>query len=348
MHFISNALLSAKNEEEEKGRMNTILKKVWSNPGVGNILIGFSLWRACCCNLSLSYKTHTRTSDCPKSLKFSFLERLVHAAHCLHQSTSKVHNGSKSHEVAKARDVGINSIVLYPKVPDALKTPTREESYNDSGLIPRTIRLLKDKYPDLIIYTDVVLDPYSSYGHDGIVREDGVIMNDKNVHQLCKQAISQYRFNQVYILLTGGEDRDASIDAFNKILNPQVDLQAHDCAHRIGQKKEVQVFRLCAEVPYSCFPFHLIDKEKVIERAYKKLELDALVILQGPINKDELLQMVRFGAEMVFSLKDSTIIDEDIDRIITKGEEATVELDAKMKKFTEDAIKFKMDDSMYI
>ncbi|KAG2727212.1 hypothetical protein I3760_01G147900 [Carya illinoinensis] len=173
---------------------------------------------------------------------------------------------------------------------------------------------------------------------------------------------------------TGGDDRDASIDAFNRpgsekfvfllstragglginlatadvvILydsdwNPQVDLQAQDRAHRIGQKKEVQVFRFCTEYTI---------EEKVIERAYKKLALDALVIQQGrlaeqkTVNKDELLQMVRFGAEMVFSSKDSTITDEDIDRIIAKGEEATAELDAKMKKFTEDAIKFKMDDT---
>ncbi|WOH15939.1 hypothetical protein DCAR_0935487 [Daucus carota subsp. sativus] len=173
---------------------------------------------------------------------------------------------------------------------------------------------------------------------------------------------------------TGGDDRDASIDSFNKpgsekfvfllstragglginlatadivILydsdwNPQVDLQAQDRAHRIGQKKEVQVFRFCTEYTI---------EEKVIERAYKKLALDALVIQQGrlaeqkTVNKDELLQMVRFGAEMVFSSKDSTITDEDIDRIIAKGEEATAELDAKMKKFTEDAIKFKMDDN---
>ncbi|XP_052484004.1 ISWI chromatin-remodeling complex ATPase CHR11 isoform X1 [Gossypium raimondii] len=173
---------------------------------------------------------------------------------------------------------------------------------------------------------------------------------------------------------TGGEDRDASIEAFNKpgsekfvfllstragglginlatadvvILydsdwNPQVDLQAQDRAHRIGQKKEVQVFRFCTEYTI---------EEKVIERAYKKLALDALVIQQGrlaeqkTVNKDELLQMVRFGAEMVFSSKDSTITDEDIDRIIAKGEAATAELDAKMKKFTEDAIKFKMDDT---
>ncbi|XP_054806380.1 ISWI chromatin-remodeling complex ATPase CHR11 [Prosopis cineraria] len=173
---------------------------------------------------------------------------------------------------------------------------------------------------------------------------------------------------------TGGEDRDTSIEIFNKpgsekfvfllstragglginlatadvvILydsdwNPQVDLQAQDRAHRIGQKKEVQVFRFCTEYTI---------EEKVIERAYKKLALDALVIQQGrlaeqkTVNKDELLQMVRFGAEMVFSSKDSTITDEDIDRIIAKGEEATAELDAKMKKFTEDAIKFKMDDT---
>ncbi|XP_073526367.1 LOW QUALITY PROTEIN: uncharacterized protein [Phyllobates terribilis] len=173
---------------------------------------------------------------------------------------------------------------------------------------------------------------------------------------------------------TGGEDRDASIEVFNKpgsekfafllstragglginlatadivILydsdwNPQVDLQAMDRAHRIGQKKEVQVFRFCTEYTI---------EEKVIERAYKKLALDALVIQQGrlaeqkAVNKDELLQMVRYGAEMVFSSGDSTITDEDIDRIIAKGEEATAELDAKMKKFTEDAIKFKMDDT---
>ncbi|XP_020264421.1 delta-aminolevulinic acid dehydratase, chloroplastic-like isoform X2 [Asparagus officinalis] len=96
-------------------------------------------------------------------------------------------------EVNKARDVGVNSFVLFPKIPDALKSPTGDEAYNDNGLVPRTIRLLKDKFPDIVIYTDVALDPYSSDGHDGIVREDGVIMNDETVHQLCKQAVSQAR-----------------------------------------------------------------------------------------------------------------------------------------------------------
>ncbi|RAL54330.1 unnamed protein product [Cuscuta campestris] len=96
-------------------------------------------------------------------------------------------------EISKARDVGVNSVVLFPKIPDALKSSTADEAYSDNGLVPRSIRVLKDKFPDLLIYTDVALDPYSSDGHDGIVREDGVIMNDETVHQLCKQAVSHAR-----------------------------------------------------------------------------------------------------------------------------------------------------------
>ncbi|KAL0875301.1 hypothetical protein Bca101_025006 [Brassica carinata] len=87
-------------------------------------------------------------------------------------------------EVAKARAVGVNSIVLFPKVYEALKNPTGDEAYNNNGLVARTIRLLKDKYPDLIIYIDVALDPYSSDGQDGIVREDGMY-SQPNVLLLC-------------------------------------------------------------------------------------------------------------------------------------------------------------------
>ncbi|KAK6930119.1 SNF2, N-terminal [Dillenia turbinata] len=136
---------------------------------------------------------------------------------------------------------------------------------------------------------------------------------------------------------TGGEDRDASIEAFNKPGSDKFIFLLSTRAGGLG-------INLATADVYTI-------EEKVIERAYKKLALDALVIQQGrlaeqkTVNKDELLQMVRFGAEMVFSSKDSTITDEDIDRIIAKGEEATAELDAKMKKFTEDAIKFKMDDT---
>ena len=130
--------------------------------------------------------------------------------------------------------------------------------------------------------------------------------------------------------------------------NPQMDLQAMDRAHRIGQKKEVSVFRFCTDNSV---------EEKVIEKAYKKLALDALVIQQGrlqqnqkSVNKEDLANMVRFGAEHIF---DSTAVTdltaEDVDAIIAKGEEATKQLNEKMSGFTDKALKFSMnaDASLY-
>eukprot|EP00200_Dunaliella_tertiolecta_P005250 CAMPEP_0202346664 /NCGR_PEP_ID=MMETSP1126-20121109/5354_1 /ASSEMBLY_ACC=CAM_ASM_000457 /TAXON_ID=3047 /ORGANISM="Dunaliella tertiolecta, Strain CCMP1320" /LENGTH=391 /DNA_ID=CAMNT_0048938097 /DNA_START=80 /DNA_END=1255 /DNA_ORIENTATION=+ len=93
--------------------------------------------------------------------------------------------------VAESRSYGINQVVIFPKTPDHLKTSTGEEAFNKNGLSQRTIRLLKDAFPDLEVYTDVALDPYNSDGHDGIVRDDGVIMNDETVEFLCRQAVSQ-------------------------------------------------------------------------------------------------------------------------------------------------------------
>lgn len=96
-------------------------------------------------------------------------------------------------EVREARAVGVNSVVIFPKTPDHLKSPTGEEAFNANGLAQRSISLLKDTFPDLEVYTDVALDPYNTMGHDGIVRSDGVVMNDETVHYLCKQALSQAR-----------------------------------------------------------------------------------------------------------------------------------------------------------
>ena len=79
------------------------------------------------------------------------------------------------------------------QTPDHLKTRTGEEAFNPSGLSQRAISKLKDAFPDLEVYTDVALDPYNSDGHDGIVRDDGVIMNDETIEFLCRQAVSQAR-----------------------------------------------------------------------------------------------------------------------------------------------------------
>uniref|UniRef100_A0A7S0QUG6 Chromatin-remodeling complex ATPase n=2 Tax=Pyramimonas obovata TaxID=1411642 RepID=A0A7S0QUG6_9CHLO len=123
--------------------------------------------------------------------------------------------------------------------------------------------------------------------------------------------------------------------------NPQMDLQAMDRAHRIGQKKEVTVFRFMTEDSIEV---------KVIEKAYKKLALDALVIQQGRLadqnknmTKEELQQMVRYGAEKIFNSSDlDQITDQDIDTLIAKGEEATKEMNNKMSKYTEQALQFQL------
>ena len=93
-------------------------------------------------------------------------------------------------EIKEAWDLGIGAIAIFPKVDDSLKDNAGTESYNPEGLVPRVVKAVKEMLPELIIITDVALDPYSTEGHDGIVSEDGRILNDETVAVLVKQAIS--------------------------------------------------------------------------------------------------------------------------------------------------------------
>ncbi len=94
-------------------------------------------------------------------------------------------------EVGRAWDLGIRCVVLFPKVADGLKTEDGSECFNDGGLIPRAIRRIKQEHPGMTVMTDVALDPYSCDGHDGIVSNDGIVLNDETVEILCKQAVTQ-------------------------------------------------------------------------------------------------------------------------------------------------------------
>ena len=91
-----------------------------------------------------------------------------------------------------AFDAGICGLALFPKVDDALKDSMATEAYNDQGLIPQTIKALKEVLPELLIFTDVAMDPYSTDGHDGIVK-DGKILNDESLEVLGKMALCQAR-----------------------------------------------------------------------------------------------------------------------------------------------------------
>ena len=87
--------------------------------------------------------------------------------------------------------LGIPVMALFPSIDDQLKDEQGSEAANAQGLIPRVVRELKTRFPELGIMTDVALDPYTSHGQDGMLDETGYILNDETVDQLVKQALTQ-------------------------------------------------------------------------------------------------------------------------------------------------------------
>lgn len=94
-------------------------------------------------------------------------------------------------EVQQVYDLGINAIALFPVIPEELKDNLGTESYNPNGLVQRTVKAIKQAVPDIIIMTDVALDPFTTHGHDGLIDEEGNILNDPTVEVLVKMAVSQ-------------------------------------------------------------------------------------------------------------------------------------------------------------
>ncbi|QNR26002.1 porphobilinogen synthase [Croceimicrobium hydrocarbonivorans] len=92
-------------------------------------------------------------------------------------------------EVLDLQALGCTALLLFVKVPDHLKDNEGEEAVNPDGLMQQAIRMIKETAPDMLLMTDVALDPYSSLGHDGIV-EDGEILNDESVGALAEMAVS--------------------------------------------------------------------------------------------------------------------------------------------------------------
>jgi porphobilinogen synthase len=92
-------------------------------------------------------------------------------------------------ELQEISTLGIKAIALFPVITDDKKDNEGKESYNPNGLVQRTVKAIKNKIPSLIVITDIALDPYSIYGHDGIVKE-GEILNDETVEILVKMALS--------------------------------------------------------------------------------------------------------------------------------------------------------------
>lgn len=92
--------------------------------------------------------------------------------------------------VAAARDLGISAVAIFPVTPSERKTPDGDEATNPENLVCTAVRAVKKAVPDIGVICDVALDPYTSHGHDGVLR-DGYVANDETVEILGRQAVVQ-------------------------------------------------------------------------------------------------------------------------------------------------------------
>ncbi len=127
-------------------------------------------------------------------------------------------------EVEELQELGIPGVALFPVIPDALKTPDAVCAFDPEGLYPQAIRALKKTFPDMLLVTDVALDPYSSDGHDGLLdRESGEILNDETLTLLSQMAVLQARAGSDVI---GASDMmDGRVAAIRKALDSEGYIQ---------------------------------------------------------------------------------------------------------------------------
>lgn len=92
-------------------------------------------------------------------------------------------------EACECYELGINAIALFPYIDASKKSLYAEEAFNEQGLIPRAIRALKKACPNLGVIADIALDPYTSHGQDGVIDNNGLILNDVTIEILIKQAL---------------------------------------------------------------------------------------------------------------------------------------------------------------
>lgn len=186
-------------------------------------------------------------------------------------------------EVEKAASLDIPAIALFPSTPEGLRTEDGKEAYNPDNLVCRSIRALKDAVPDIGIICDVALDPYTSHGHDGLLNEDGVILNDETLDVLCLQARVQAE---------AGADIIAPSDMMDgRVAAIRADLDQH-------QLQDVNIMSYAAKYASGFYgPFRDAVKSGNFLKGDKK------TYQMNPANSDEALHEVALdiaeGADMV-------------------------------------------------
>jgi len=224
-------------------------------------------------------------------------------------------------------------------------------------LLDKLLVKLKEQGSRVLIFSQMtrmldILEDYCFWRQHSYCRLDG-----DTAHELRQQQIDEYNSEGstkfIFMLTTRAGGLGINLTSADVVIlydsdwNPQADLQAMDRAHRIGQKKQVRVFRFITEKTV---------EERIIEKAEMKLRLDSVVIQQGRLSeaqkslgKDEMLSMIRHGAHEIIAGKDALITDEDIDTILAKAEARTDELNKKLDKVTESNLRsFAMDNTKSI
>lgn len=135
-------------------------------------------------------------------------------------------------EVKELWDLGLKSVLLFVKVSDNLKDNAGTEAYNPNGLMQQAIKVVKNTVPEMVVMTDVALDPYSSFGHDGIV-ENGEIVNDKTVEVLAKMSLSHAQAGADFV--APSDMMDGRIKAIRAILEannfPNVGIMSYSAKY---------------------------------------------------------------------------------------------------------------------
>ena len=244
---------------------------------------------------------------------------------------------------------------MFPGVEDRSLPPLGEHLVENCGkmvLLDKLLKRLRERGHRVLLFTQMtrILDLMEDYL---VMRRFPYCRIDGNTsYEMREDYIETYNAPNsekfIFLLSTRAGGLGINLQTADVVIlydsdwNPQADLQAQDRAHRIGQKRAVQVFRIVTE--------HTIE-EKIVERAQQKLKLDAMVVQQGrlkdqnnKLSRDDLLEAVRFGADKIFKSKDSSITDDDIDLILDAGKRKTQELNEKLQAAEKgDMLDFKLD-----
>jgi porphobilinogen synthase len=121
-------------------------------------------------------------------------------------------------QILQWKNLGLKHIALFPQIEEKLKNSYAKEALNHSGLLPRALKTIKDRFPEMNLITDIALDPYSSDGHDGIV-EKGLILNDATVEILAEMSVKHAEWGADWV--APSDMMDGRVGAIRRALDQE-------------------------------------------------------------------------------------------------------------------------------